>query len=157
MLVLLDDRDAGFRVARVGARDRLVARLRAPSLDGALAGGASPDSTAALALRARHLVRPSVRGYLARSLRRVAREDQRHRARRVTGPSLGHSVEECSDEIDALAERLVTPGPVSVRGVAQVRVLLSDGAGPLYRRSSREEVADKVRDARDSLEPRVAM
>ena len=34
--------------------------------------------------------------------------------------------------IDAVTRRLQAPDPVSTRGMARLRQLLSDGAGPLY-------------------------
>jgi hypothetical protein len=69
MLVLLLD-DCPVPVD-VRSRDRLLARIRAFRLDAALAAGASPDATVALALRARLLVRMPVRRDLARTARRI--------------------------------------------------------------------------------------
>jgi hypothetical protein len=40
----------------------------------------------------------------------------------------------------ALADRLAEPGPVPVRGVAMVSRLLADGAGPLYREASHDDL-----------------
>jgi hypothetical protein len=37
-----------------------------------------------------------------------------------------------SDDLIRLADALATPGPVAARGVAQARILLTDGTGPLY-------------------------
>ena len=34
--------------------------------------------------------------------------------------------------IDQVVQRLTGPRPVSARGVARLRLLLSDGAGPMY-------------------------
>ena len=34
--------------------------------------------------------------------------------------------------IDQVALRLLGPRPVSARGIARLRLLLSDGAGPMY-------------------------
>jgi hypothetical protein len=52
-------------------------------------------------------------------------------------------VQSARGELIALADRLERPGPVRVMGVAQVRLLLGDGSGPLYcRRSGRQLLAD---------------
>jgi hypothetical protein len=37
------------------------------------------------------------------------------------------------DLIDAITLRLHSPRPVSPRGMARLRVVLSDGSGPMYR------------------------
>ena len=37
------------------------------------------------------------------------------------------------DVIDAITLRLHSPRPVSARGMARLRVVLSDGCGPMYR------------------------
>jgi hypothetical protein len=51
----------------------------------------------------------------------------------------------------ALADRLVEPGPVPVRGVAMVSRLLADGTGPLYREASRDDLGTLVEQAADTL------
>jgi hypothetical protein len=70
MFVLLDE--GGCPVARpVRIWDRLLVRIRTCRLDGDLAGGASPDATVALALRAQLLVSDRTRRDLAEGARRV--------------------------------------------------------------------------------------
>jgi hypothetical protein len=59
---------------------------------------------------------------------------------------------EAADDIDALAQRLASPLPREARGVALVRLLLTDGTGPLYSRRSREDLGAAVRRARAALE-----
>jgi hypothetical protein len=56
---------------RAGLRDRLIAWLRAGSLDRQLARGVAPETGGPLTLRARALIGPSARSSLARQLRRV--------------------------------------------------------------------------------------
>jgi hypothetical protein len=53
-----------------------------------------------------------------------------------------------------LADRLAAPGPVDVRGVAEVQLLLTDGTGPLYFRGATEELRARVADAMRRLEVR---
>jgi hypothetical protein len=42
------------------------------------------------------------------------------------------AVRAATDDFRAVAERIETPGPVSAHGIAQLRVLLGDGTGPLF-------------------------
>src|SRR4051812_11417562 len=51
------------------------------------------------------------------------------------------------------ARRLLATAPVDVRGVAQARVLLSDGSGPLFWRRSPESLRARIREAIEALEP----
>ncbi|OLE37274.1 MAG: hypothetical protein AUG48_04905 [Actinobacteria bacterium 13_1_20CM_3_68_9] len=59
------------------------------------------------------------------------------------------------DDLDLLARRLLSGAPVDVRGVAQARVLLSDGSGPLFWRRSPENLRARIREAIEALEPRI--
>src|SRR5579864_7474049 len=70
MFVLLDEADCPVaRPARPW--DRLMARVRASRLDSDLAGGASPDATVGLALRAQLLVGARTRRDVAEGAQRV--------------------------------------------------------------------------------------
>jgi hypothetical protein len=133
-------------------RDRLVARWRALDLDDELARGASPDASAPLALRARSAVLPSVRRTLAADLRRLGEEARSGRVSRVRLPVPRRKLLGASAELDALAERLVAPGPVAVRGVAETRLLLYDGTGVLYS-DSPADLRPAVTRALHHLEP----
>lgn len=104
-----------FAVAQqVGARHWQAARLRGHGLDARLARGVPPESDAALADRARHLTRRAARRRLARRLERVARDAQGAIA----------------EDLRALADRLIGPGPVAPRGVARAQLLVNDGWRP---------------------------
>ena len=50
-----------------------------------------------------------------------------------------------------LAGYLAGPGPVPARGVAMVSLLLTDGAGPLYREASAEDLGDLIDKATRAL------
>jgi hypothetical protein len=132
---------------RAGLRDRLTARLRAHALDRELARGVAPESCGALTLRARTLIGPSARAALARQLRRVVRDARGDHVwlSRVAVRRVAH-------ELDVLADRLDAPGPVDVRGVAEARLLLTDGTGPLYLRGATEELHARVASALGRLE-----
>jgi hypothetical protein len=55
--------------------------------------------------------------------------------------------------MQALIDGLVASGPVAAQGVAQVRVLLGDGCGPLYSRASGDSVRRGVQEAIVALDP----
>jgi len=137
---------------RAGLRDRLVARLRAGALDRELARGVAPESCGPLELRARTLIGPAMRRTLARQLRRVVSDARGGHAWTVHVPVSRPEVLDAADELDVLAERLAAPGPVDVRGVAQVQLLLSDGCGPLYFRGATDELRASVARALRRLE-----
>jgi hypothetical protein len=142
---------------RAGLRDWLMARLRADSLDRELARGVAPESCGALTLRARRLIGPAARAALARQLRRVVRDARGGHVWMSRVPVRRPEVLDAADELDVLADRLAAPGPVDVRGVAQVHLLLTDGTGPLYFRGATEELRARVANALsrlDVLEPR---
>lgn len=136
-VLLASELDGVVVVGPPRIRDRLVARLRARRLDRALARGTSPESSAPLALRAQRLTEPEQRGSIARELRRIVRESQESRR-----PTLSHvmpsrsRVRDARKELIRLADRLEEPGPVAAGGVAQARILLTDGTGPLYNADS---------------------
>jgi hypothetical protein len=177
MFVLLDE--GGCPVARPARlRDRLMARIRAGRLDGDLAGGASPDATVALALRAQLLVRERTRRELAEGTRRLlasamhataanpshtpatnpshalaARGPQMPAARRSRVPARRDRVSESAEELGDLIRRLLADGPVAARGVALASALLSDGSGPLYHRANADDLRARVREAVNALDP----
>ena len=142
---------ADFVIARrVRIRDRLAARLHVQKLDRQLAAGAAPDGSPSLALRAQALLGPALRVRLALQLRRVLREAQRpQRMSPAAVPVCRPAVLEAADDLELLAERLLDPSPVGVEGMARTRLLLTDGAGPLYWRTRRDAL---VRAARRALE-----
>jgi len=152
MLVLLVD-DCPVPVD-VRSRDRLLARIRAFSLDAALAAGASPDATVALALRAQLLVRMPTRRGLARTARRIlATAVCGPAGDRMAVPVCRDRVRDCAEELEGLIRRLLAAGPVSARGVAQARALLADGASPIYHRASRDNLRARVLAATEALSP----
>ena len=136
----------------VRLRDRIAARVRAFDLDRRLAEGVPPERSAALALRARRLVDPRYGERLARRLGDVVHEAVFGRHRRASIPVRIDAVAAASAEIDDLARRLVARGAPAVSGIAQVGLLLSDGAGPLYSSRASEDLVAAVRRARAALE-----
>ena len=108
---------------------RMHARLRADSLDRALVAGVSPEASVLLAVHAQRIARPRTCRTLATTLRRLNSDR--------TGPGAipvrRSRIRLAAPRLDAIATRLETNGPIPARGMAALRLLLSDGAGPLYR------------------------
>jgi len=155
-IVVLTDADGGVYLHRVTLRDRLSARLHTDRWDQALARGSSPESSAALALHARALVSPTCRRELAASLTRVLDDAEGGHVPdwNALGPRHRHGhVLVARREIDLLIQRLLAPGPVSGRGVALVRLLLTDGGGPLYRQTTPAHLTTELSRAARALDP----
>lgn len=144
--VVLEEAGTGYAVRRVRLRDRARARLRALALDRQLADGVTPEASVALALHTARVYEPSQRRILARSLTRIAHVSQSP-PRRLGVPLRRDAVMQARPELEAVADRLSTDGPVSVRGLARIRLLLADGSGPLYGASSPEELRQELRSA----------
>ena len=132
---------------RAGLHDRLVAWLRAASLDRQIAHGIAPDTAGPLALRARALIGPCVRRMLARQLRRVVSDARGDHLWLTQVPIRKPEVLDAADELALLADRLAAPGPVDARGVAEAHLLLTDGCGPLYFRGATDELRARVASA----------
>ncbi len=137
---------------RARVSDRIRARLRARRLDLALAAGAPPEQSAAVALRARRLIDPSNRRSMAETLRRMLRESQAgHWISYAHVPPCRTRVLAASEQLDELADALSRPGPVAVHGVAEALILLTDGSGPLYNPGSRASLSALAAEAAEDL------
>lgn len=141
-LVLTDRRNPGcVIVARSRATARVRARVCARQLDRALAQGISPDSSAGLSVRAHELIGSRARDTLAQAIRRVVQEaTQPLRPTHFNVPICRSKVRHSRRTLERLADRLGSGEPVDARGVAQLRLLLSDGAGPLYDHPSADDL-----------------
>jgi hypothetical protein len=147
--------DTNLHVApRPSLRDRIAARIEAARLDGELARGADPEERPALALRARRLLAPRTRATLGRHVEQMLDDALAGEGAVLTRirPRRG-AVIEAADGLDAVAQRLLEPRPVAARGVARVRLLLTDGCGPLYVPAAGETLRTAVAAALDGLEP----
>lgn len=117
----------------VGVVSRVRLALLADRLDRRLMNGETPVD-GLLLLHARRLVTRDEREALARALRSAI--DDAHAPslwnRRV--PVRRTSVLAAQDLIDDITLRLHAPRGIDYRAVARLRVLMSDGTGPLYRR-----------------------
>ena len=167
MYVLLDDDQGRLTFRRLRPWHRMLARSRAVRLDRELADGASPEASAALAARAMRLTSMEFRRGLAASLQRMlaaAGEPAGLRPRPAAGRSLLAAadrpprvpfrlarIRQSAPRLAALAGQLVEPGPVPARGVAVLSQLLADGAGPLYREASRDDLGAIIERAAQAL------
>ncbi len=113
---------------------RVTARLRAYQLDRQLAVGVPAPAGSALAVHQARLTSVAEREAIARALRlavRDARTGATLRSSRI--PVDPSNIAAAEDLIDAITLRLHSPRPVSARGMARLRVVMSDGCGPMYR------------------------
>ncbi len=120
---------------------RLIARLRAGHFDRLLASGAAVPMGSALEVHAQRLVSVTERETIARTLMRAVRET----AAPITAPLLPlplvsarvpfhrDNITAAEAEISTVTLLLHSPRPVAARGMARLRLLLTDGAGPFYR------------------------
>jgi hypothetical protein len=121
-------------VSRPSLTSRLAARLRASRLDRLVAVGVSAAAGSALAAHEARLTSLTEREAIARSLRRCVADANGHGIRLSSRiPLHKPNVKGAEDLIDAITLRLHSPRPVSARGMARLRQILADGAGPLYR------------------------
>jgi hypothetical protein len=154
MLVLADERHPGcVKVERTRTLVRVRARVQARQSDRALASGISPDSSACLSVRAHALIGCPTRAELARAIRRLV-HDAGHPVRpmRFAVPICRSKIWRSRELLEGLAERLLSDGPLDARGLAQIRLLLSDGAGPLYDRPTADDLQPALERAIAALE-----
>lgn len=113
-----------------GVRLRVRALLLTGGLDRELAAGVAPEEGVLLAVHAQRIVRPRACRALAATLRHLlaGRPGALNSA-----PISRVRVRFAAARLDAVAARLERDGPVAARGVAALRLLLSEGASPLYR------------------------
>jgi hypothetical protein len=144
VLIHEDPDGTALGLRRVRLRDRLAGVLRAHDLDRQLADGVPPERSAALSLRARRLLRPRTAAMLSRGVRRVLHDIQTREPGGGRMPVRRQAVRAVADDLERLARRLVAPQPVGVAGLARVRLLLSDGSGPLFSGRAREDLSAAV-------------
>lgn len=118
---------------RSGLPTKLLARVRGASLDRALADGADPASSGILAQRAASLTSARSRHALARSTHRLL--DQTVGAVGLSSAIPPHrgALADARLPLARVAALLdETAEPVYSQGVAMIRLLLTNGDGPLY-------------------------
>jgi hypothetical protein len=121
--------DAAVRASLVA---RVIARLRADKFDDQLAVGVPAPVGSALAVHQARLTSTAEREAIARSLRVAVRDAHAKVAFSSRIPVHPRNVAAAEELIDRITLRLHSPRPVRARGMARLRRVLSDGAGPLY-------------------------
>jgi hypothetical protein len=134
--------------------ERLLARVRARSLDDRLLAGQRPEESRQLMARSARLLDPGYRSDVAAALRKML-DDAEH-ARRIflkTQVQLREpKIIAVRSEIRELADELEADAVVSPRGVILADRLIRDGNSPLFWPGN-ESVESAVKGARDALQP----
>jgi hypothetical protein len=116
-------------------RARALARVRAYALDGQLAEGVVPWFSRVHAARSVQLTSSRSRRALARSLEQLLAEaDSPLTPPRAAVPPCREQVRGARAQITSISAKLRSRSPSDCRGIAKLRMLLSDGAGPIYLR-----------------------
>lgn len=148
--------DGTFRARHATRRERLLSRVLVDRLDRALAAGVSPEASVVLSLRAERLIRPTSRSALARSIYLLlgsAAESSTFLPSAHRTFVNSRRVLVAAAELRTLAVRLLAPAPVAARGVATTRLLLTDGAGPLYWADATTDLRATICQAISALDP----
>ncbi len=114
-------------------RVRLTVLVSTRRLDEALAFGGRAAPGTALGVHAQRLTSDRERHALAQTLRKSIREAHEGRPCRSAGVPIHRvGVAAAEEVINAITLRLHGPRPVGAMGMARLRRLLADGAGPMY-------------------------
>ena len=115
-------------------RARLTARLRQGRFDRLLAVGCPAAVGSALFVHAERIVAFPEREAIARALRLAVAAAHWPPPNVMSGrvPIHRDNVAAAEATIDALTLRLHAPMPVNARGMARLRLVMSDGTGPFY-------------------------
>ncbi len=117
----------------VSFRAWLGAKVFAVRLDRQVEAGAPVPVGSALAVHVARLTSTREREQIARGLRSSLQDaTQGFRGPSARVPVNRVGVIAARDLIDEVTLRLHSPAPVRARGMARLRLLLSDGTGPLY-------------------------
>jgi hypothetical protein len=128
--------------------DRFIARLLASPLDHQLATGHPPQSSRALAIRARQIVSPARRRALAKNWSHVLdRAVQPVVPLTPRAPLCRGAVAAAERDVREMIAILAGCLPIAARGAALASWLLTDGAGPLHNHRSRLELSAAVQEA----------
>jgi hypothetical protein len=143
-----------FELPRVGTLGlRLRVWCTSSALTRALAEGACPVGSRELALRARQLTDRRTRALLAASIEDLV--EQAHETRPIFGAQVRADLAKivlAQVPLLELSERLRSRERVAARGMAQVHLLLTDPARPLYGCSGAVDLAAAIIEARQMLD-----
>jgi hypothetical protein len=132
--------------------DRLLARVRARSLDARLLAGERPDGNGQLMARSARLLEPGYRAEVAAALREML-DDAEH-ARRIFMKAQVRLREvqiiSAGPLIRDLADRVENDPTVNTRGVILADRLIRDGESPFFW-PCEDSIEDAVNQAREAL------
>lgn len=130
---------------------RVVAWLRPGHYDRRLSLGAIVHAATPLAFHAERLTSVRERESVARAFRRCIEDAHGGSAFRSVRPEINAGeIIAAENVIDDITLRLHTQRPVTARGMAELRLLLGDGGGPLYR-YGRGDLRERLAAANSSL------
>jgi hypothetical protein len=101
-------------------------------LDREVVAGTVPTPGSPLEVHVARLTSVREREGVARAFRRLVTVNQTNSRALLRVPIVSHQINGCSSLFDDVTMRLHSPRPVRAEGMARLRVLLSDGTGPLY-------------------------
>lgn len=134
-------------LGRPSTAARLQAWVFAAAFDRQVIAGDIPAPGSALAAHVIRLSTVRERENVARALRNVLRGGPNNKlVAQVRIPVSADRIDGCRDIIDDITLHLHSQRPVSVEGMARLRLLLSDGTGPLYFQGNSDLEAE-LRDA----------
>ncbi len=158
-LLVGDPAGAGwFKAEPANVWIRLLAHLRASSLDRQLASGLAPESSRTMAARAEMLVSRPRRLSLAENWRDLS-ERAAGKPIVLTGraPLCRDRIIGADSHICEMVQALSTSLPVPAQGVAMASWLLADGAGPVYNRKCAVDLSDALGRVVELLDPTRAL
>jgi hypothetical protein len=155
LVLTADSESNAISIRQYPLRERVLARLNAGHLDGALADGVSPDSSAALSLRAHALIGIRVRRQCSDGLRGLIAQTSVRAWPPEPVPICRRKILAAQKIIEETARRLVEDRPVSARGVAQIQLLLTDARSPVYGDPYADDLLSALLAARSALEPSI--
>lgn len=135
---------------------RLRVLLHRYGIDRELAEGGKADGAPELRLRSRQITGGAERRRLASCLWKLVTEAEPVSRRSPLSPVVPiqrDAVLLWRDSIIAIASRLERPMPVGAAGMARLRLLLTDGAGPLFDPTSDYLMADVLPQIEEDLDP----
>ena len=141
---------AGSEVLTPSPAARFAALTRGATLDRALILGADPSASPSLAARAQRLTSRRYRRDLAGGVERALDSREETGLHSRVRPAAA-AIRACRAQLRAVADLLAGDTPVYAPGVARVRALLRDGAGPLYTDRCGEALEAALRAVRAAL------
>lgn len=152
LLLTASSEPSAITIRQYHLRERVLARLDAGRIDQALAAGVSPDSGVAISLRAHALIGMRARRAFSRGLRDLIVQARAPAGPATPVPVCRRQIIRAQELIEATAHRLLEDRPVSARGVAQIRLLLTDGRSPVYDDPNAGNLLPALRAASSALE-----